>query len=413
MCHALKKAAKMTYPPPFLISWNITKRCNLKCRHCYLDASELEGRSELTTLEAKKVVDEMASLNHQSMLILTGGEPLLRDDCLEVAGYAARQGITVVLGTNGTLLDSGNVRRIVKSGVKGVGVSIDSSSPLYHDRFRGLPGAWQKTASGIDALSEQGVEFNIQLTVTKDNIDDIAQVIEYAIKKRARSVNIFFLVCTGRGHDMVDVTPEQYERVLSFLVEAARLYEDRIMVRARCAPHFLRIAHSADPDGPLVKGATSGCIAGTGYMRITPEGYVTPCPYMPTLAGNIKETGLKQIWEEADIFKTLRGKRYDGRCKECEYSEICGGCRARALSTTSNVMGEDHWCEYEPDGKASLISHKQADIIWTKDAEERLLKVPGFLRNMVKGGVERYAREKGLASITPDILLELKKRTGR
>lgn len=406
----------MQYQPPFLISWNITKRCNLKCRHCYLDASELEGGSELTTLEAKKVVDEIASLNRHSMLILTGGEPLLREDCLEIAGHAAGQGITVVLGTNGTLLDRETVRRIVKSGVKGVGVSIDSSSPLYHDRFRGLPGAWQKTASGIDVLGEQGVEFSIHLTVTKDNIDEIARVIEYAIEKKAKTVNIFFLVCTGRGHDMVDVTPRQYEQCLKFLLEAGRLYEDRIMVRARCAPHFLRLAHDADPDGPLVKGATSGCIAGTGYLRITPEGDVTPCPYMPTLAGNIKATGLKKIWEGADIFKTLRAKKYVGRCEECEYSEICGGCRARALSTTSNVMGEDRWCEYEPKGpkgKPPLLSHKQADVVWTKEAEERLSKVPSFLRSMVKGGVERYAREKGLASITPDILAELKKRTGR
>jgi radical SAM protein with 4Fe4S-binding SPASM domain len=404
-------------PLPFLISWNITKRCNLKCKHCYLDASELAGASELSTAEAKRVIDEIAALNPQSMLILTGGEPLMRDDCLELGEYAGSKGITVVLGTNGTVLNDGIVRAMVKSGIKGVGVSIDSATPAYHDRFRGLVGAWEGTNAGIDLLRKHGLDFTIQISVTKDNIDEIIPVIEYGIEKGARAVNIFFLVCTGRGQDVSDITPAQYESALTSLVKAARVYEDKIMVRARCAPHLLRIADKIDPDSPLMKGATSGCIASTGYMRITPEGEVTPCPYIPTVAGSIKETGLKEIWEGAGVFETMRARRYEGRCKECEYNDICGGCRARALAAKSDIMGEDPWCEYEPDGKAPSTSTAPqapvAGIVWTKEAEERLVKVPGFLQSMVKKGVEMYARKKGLAKITPDIMSELRKRAGR
>jgi radical SAM protein with 4Fe4S-binding SPASM domain len=403
-----------TLCPPFLISWNITKRCNLKCEHCYLDASELEGASELSTTEARAVIDEIAALNPQSMLILTGGEPLMRDDCLELSEYAGSKGITVVLGTNGTTLDDETVRAMVKSGIKGVGVSLDSAGPAYHDGFRGLAGAWERTDAGIDSLRKFKLDFTIQISVTRNNIDEITPVIEYGLKKGARAVNIFFLVCTGRGQDMSDITPAQYESTLTSLVKAARVYEDRIMVRARCAPHLLRIADKIDPESPLMKGATSGCIAGTGYIRITPEGDVTPCPYIPTIAGNIKETGLKEIWEKAGVFETMRKREYGGRCKECEYDDICGGCRARALAV-SDIMGEDPWCEYEPEGKTPSTSHgpEPAGIVWTKEAEERLVKVPGFLRGMVKRGVETYARKKGLAMVTPAIMSELRKRAGR
>lgn len=401
-------------PQPFLISWNITKRCNLKCAHCYLDASELAGNAELSHDGARKVVDEIASLNPQSMLILTGGEPLMREDCLSLAGYASGKGITVVIGTNGMLLNDDIAGRMVENGVKGAGISLDSISPGFHDGFRGVPGAWERTDSGIDALRKHGLDFNIQLTVTKDNLPEIRPIIEYAIEKGARAVNIFFLVCTGRGQDMVDITPGQYEQALTNLAEAAEFYEDRIMVRARCAPHFLRIAQNMKTGSPLLKGATSGCIAGTGYLRITPEGNVTPCPYIPTVAGNIMETGLKRIWEESGVFKKLRGRAYNGRCKDCEYNEICGGCRARALAVTSDIMGEDPWCEYEPEGKTAVSPRASAaEITWTPEAEERLSKVPGFLRGMVRTGVERYARQSGMDRVTPEIMSKLRKRAGR
>ncbi len=404
---------------PFLISWNITKRCNLRCVHCYLDAVELEqGAGELATHEAKKIIDEIASVNPQAMLILTGGEPLLRNDCMELTRYASDKGLMVVMGTNGTLLNDPTVEKMIRSGVKGVGISLDSIAPKYHDKFRGLEGAWEKTTAGMEILKKHGLDFQVQVTVTKDNYSDIPAVIEYSYKKGARAANIFFLVCTGRGQEMTDITPQQYEETLTYLVKAEKDYEGKMMVRARCAPHFLRIAHKLNPESQLLKGATSGCIAGTGYFRITPEGDVTPCPYMPTKAGNLTTASLSHIWATAPVFQSLRNPKYEGRCKDCDYNEVCGGCRARALAATSNIMGEDPWCEYEPEGKRVRESESQRvkvteKIIWTKEASERLTKAPFFLRAMVKKGVERYAKEKGLKEITPDIMAEIRKRAGR
>ena len=408
---------------PFLISWNITKRCNLKCRHCYLDASELEhGNGELSTSNAKRVIDEVTAVNPQAMLIFTGGEPLLRDDCFDLFSYAAKKGLMVVLGTNGTLIDAQTVEKMIESGVKGIGISLDSIGPSYHDRFRGVEGAWEKTIAGMGILKKYNLDFQIQVTVTKDNYSEIPDIIEFAYKKGARAANIFFLVCTGRGQEMTDITPKQYEETLTYLVKAEKDYEGRMMVRARCAPHFLRIAHKLNPESQLLKGATSGCIAGTGYFRITPKGDVTACPYMPAKVGNLMEASLSQILTTSPVFQSLRNPNYEGRCRDCDYKEACGGCRARALAATSNLMGEDPWCEYEPvnppippleKGGKGGFSQKIEEILWTKEAQERLSKVPAFLMGMVKKGVERYAREKRLKEITPEIMAELRKRAGK
>ncbi|MBI5893648.1 MAG: radical SAM protein, partial [Deltaproteobacteria bacterium] len=244
---------------PFLISWNITKRCNLKCRHCYLDAAELSSpKGELTSDEALALVDDIASINPNTMLILTGGEPLLRDDVFDIAKYASSKGLMVVLGTNGSLIDDDTACKISESNIKGIGISIDSLKPLSHDRFRGLDGAWEKTVAGIEALKRHNIDFQLQITVTKNNYDEIPAVIEYAYKKGARAVNVFFLVCTGRGQEMTDITPKQYEDMLKYLANAQKEYEDKIMVRARCAPHFLRVVQQINPDSEIMKGATSG-----------------------------------------------------------------------------------------------------------------------------------------------------------
>ncbi|MBF0370739.1 MAG: radical SAM protein [Magnetococcales bacterium] len=403
--------------PPFLISWNLTRRCNLKCEHCYLDADELDGgRGDLDTDQALLIVDRLAHYCPGAMLILTGGEPLLRQDFETIAQAASDKGMAVVVGSNGTLLTGERIQRLLDIGVQGMGVSLDAIDPQSHDRFRGVSGSWQRTMDGVAQMQRLGMPFQMQFTVTRENQADIPKLVELAHQTGAQAANVFFLVCTGRGQEMSDITPQEYEKMLGWLARAEREYADKIMVRARCAPHFLRVAAQSDPDSPMVRGATSGCIAGSGYFRITPEGDVTPCPYMPTPVGNLVNDDLAPLWEGSGLFQSLRQPVYHGKCGDCSHREICGGCRARALAATGDVMGEDPWCDYQPDSEEAEAAGRElpegGDPVWGVEAEARLAKVPVFLRGMVKGGVERYARKKGIVQITPELMIEMRSRVG-
>lgn len=396
---------------PFLVSWNLTRRCNLRCPHCYLDAQQLDGgEADLTTAEALNVVTQVADFCPGAMLILTGGEPLLREDFWEIASLASRQGLTVVLGTNGTLLTASMVPRLQEIGIQGVGVSLDSIHPAQHDRFRGMSGSWERTVAAVDAMAKAGLDFQMQFTVTRTNYDEIPQLLALAAEKGAKAANVFFLVCTGRGQQMTDITPAQYESMLHYLVTAAAIYQDRLMVRARCAPHFLRLVANDDPDSPMMRGATSGCIAGSGYFRITPEGDVTPCPYLATKAGNLRERSLEEIWNSDPIMQSLRMPHYSGQCGLCSHRQTCGGCRARAYAATGDLMGDDPWCAYDPMAVEAVTASAEPVVApeWSPESKERLARIPVFLRGMVKSGVERYAVKKGLRLITPELMMTMR-----
>ncbi|MFQ5900612.1 MAG: radical SAM protein [Thermodesulfobacteriota bacterium] len=411
-----------------VVSWNVTKMCNLKCAHCYLDADFLEGRikDELTTEEGFKLIDDIASLNPRAIMILTGGEPLLREDIFDLIEHADKKGLMPVLGTNGTTLASGLINSLLNKGVKGFGISLDSITPDIHDSFRGVKGAWKGAVEGIETLKREGVEFQIQTTVTKENYDEIPAIIEYSAKMGCRVFNLFFLVCTGRGHDLTDITPKQYEDMLATLVDLQeKMYggsngsghpsgNDRMVIKAKCAPHFKRIAYQKNPDSLVLKGYRKECLAGTKYCRVTPEGDVTACPYMNLKAGNIREDDFINIWENTSVFQDMRRLAFKGRCGICEFRLICGGCRARAYATTGDYMDEDPWCSYIPfEGKEPVTiaeetgkywREEKCRLAWTTGAKERLSRIPFFARSMVIEEVEKYAMGAGIKDVTEETL---------
>lgn len=392
--------------PPFLVALNLTRRCNLRCAHCYLDAGTRDagGPSELATAEVLALLDRITSLSNETMIVLTGGEPLLRPDLDAIARHAADLGLMVVIGTNGMRLDDRRVERLQAAGVRAVGVSVDSLDPDYHDRFRGLPGAWRAAMAGLDSCRRAGLMFQIHFTVTDDNAHELDDVIAFARDAGAAVLNVFFVVCTGRGRTLSNISADSYEAVLRRLVAAAR-GETGLVVRARCAPHFKRLAREASPPLPLTLAdgyEAGGCLAGTRYCRVTPEGDLTPCPYIEASAGSVRETDFGRLWASAPLFAALRSPVLEGRCGACEYAKLCGGCRARPLARDGNLMGEDFLCGYRPAGRPRIepIPPDPHAIAWSDEAKARLGHVPPFVRRFVRQRTEAYVRECGEQLVT-------------
>jgi radical SAM protein with 4Fe4S-binding SPASM domain len=317
----------------------------------------------------------------------------------------------MVVGTNGLALTDKRVQSLKTAGAMGAGISIDSLDPARHDTFRGLPGAWEKTMNGIEACKRHGLSFQIHFSVTESNADEIPAMIDFARAAGARVLNVFFLVCTGRGESMSDISPITYERVLNQLVAAQEASED-LIIRARCAPHFNRIAYQRNPDSPLTRAAGyegGGCLAGTHYCRITPEGGVTACPYIPEEEGNIRSAKFLDIWDQSPAFGSLRNPELQGKCGSCEFQKLCGGCRARPLALGGSLMDTDPWCAYMPDGSAVIqpLREQPRDLQWTDAAQQRLKRVPSFLRKMVKNRTESYVVELGESVVTEQHLSAL------
>lgn len=403
--------------PLFLAALNLTRRCNLRCAHCYLDAGTRDAGNgdELATADVVALLERIASLGNGTMIVLTGGEPLLRRDIETLARQATDLGHMVVVGTNGMLLDERRVAALQNAGVRAVGISLDSLKPAYHDSFRGLPGAWCATMKGIDTCRRAGLIFQIHFTVTDDNADELEDVIAFARDAGAAVLNVFFVVCTGRGRTLSNISIGNYEDVLRRLVKAAR-EETSLIVRARCAPHFKRLAREASPPLPITLAEgyeAGGCLAGTRYCRVTPEGDLTPCPYMEVSAGSVRETDFVQLWANAPLFKRLRSPVLEGRCGACEYVNLCGGCRARPFARDGNLMGEDFLCGYQPAGGPRIELAQPADactLVWSEEAEARLGHIPPFVRRFVRQRAEAYVRERGEQLVTAAHLRTLMQR---
>ena len=402
---------------PFLVALNLTRRCNLNCAHCYLDAGtrESDDTGELTTAEVRGLLDDIAALSDETMVVFTGGEPLLRADLTELVAHAASLGLMAVLGSNGMGLNDRRVADLKAAGLQGVGISLDSLDAASHDAFRGLPGSWERAMAALDACRQGDLRFQIHFSVTDDNAHELEDMIVYARDVGAFVLNVFFLVCTGRGEKATNISVDTYERVMRRLTAAAR-QETEIMIRAKCAPHFKRMAWELDSDWPITAAhgyEAGGCLAGTRYCRVTPTGGVTACPYMEEEVGSIRGQAFAEIWRDAPQFQSLRQPVLEGRCGSCEYGKICGGCRARPLARDGQLMGEDFLCAYEPQGGAVIeplgqgLGEGADGLRWTPEAEEWLARIPSFIRRFVRQRAESQVRANQGAEVTAEVMAEL------
>jgi radical SAM protein with 4Fe4S-binding SPASM domain len=428
---------------PYVISWNLTYRCNLACEHCYLDAGpkplvgteNFADRSELGTEECFRVIDDIAAFAPECLTILTGGEPLLRRDILEIVRRAAERGLWVVVGTNGVRITENVAKRLAEAGARGLSLSLDALDPDCHDRFRMVRGAWQNTVEGAEILNRTGLPFIVQTTAGSHNLGELDAIADFAHDHLAAKVwNLYFLVPTGRGQFVSDITPAQYDEVLASLYRIQRKYDRRMLVNAKCAPHYIKtVLENAGPEtDPKIRtysGGAGGCPAGTHYMGIRPNGDVTPCPYLPVFAGNLRRATLTDLWTSSELFAGIRRRTsLGGRCGECEMNGHCGGCRARAYGMTGDLMAEDPLCTHTPgtfadsplltlrapaDLSAMPVEYGAASpptIAWDDAAAARTKKIPAFVRGMVVKAVEDSCRKRGLDRVTVEELDRIRSR---
>jgi len=419
---------------PYIISWNLTYRCNLACEHCYLDAGpsklssspDFSDRSELNTEECYSVIDQIEEFAPECVTILTGGEPLLRRDIVEIIRYGAAKDLWIVVGTNGVKITNLLAGRLKSEGVRGMALSLDALDADRHDSFRLVKGAWDNTVNGAKILASSDLPFIVQTTVGKHNSEELEELARFAFSELGAKVwNLYFLVQTGRGQFVSDISDAQYEQVLATLSKVQKEYAGRMLVNAKCAPHFAKTLFEDNPKSPFLKTYTEGaggCPAGSHYMGIRPNGDMTPCPYLPVFAGNLRRETFTKIWQESEVFSRIRGRKegLGGRCGACEFQGICGGCRARAYGVHGDYMAEDPLCNYEP-GKypreqvensveVHYGSAANTEIEWELAAKERMKKVPAFVRGMVVKSVESHCLEKGISLVTVTELDQIRSR---
>jgi AdoMet-dependent heme synthase len=339
-----------------LVAWEMTRACNLACVHCRAGACPDPDPEELSTEEGRKLIDAIARIA-KPILIMTGGEPLLRSDFFDLARYAKTAGLRPVLATNGTLVTREIATEIAAVGIPRVSISLDGPCPEDHDLFRKVPGAFQASLNAIATLRAAGVAVQINTTLTRRNRAKLAQIMKLAEDVDAEAFHVFLLVPTGRARDMAgeEMGPDEYEESLLEFYRLSR--SSRLETKATCAPQYYRILREqAKAEGVAVteqnfglNARTRGCLGGLAFVFVSHKGELQPCGYFDVQAGSIRERDFADLWEDAPLFKDLRTfSQLEGKCGRCDYIRFCGGCRARAFEHTGRYMAEEPYCAHVP-----------------------------------------------------------------
>lgn len=342
-----------------LVFWELTARCNLRCQHCRAEAQDDFVAGELTTPEILKVARDIRDAA-DPIVILTGGEPLVRGDFFDIARACSSMFTRVAVATNGTLVDDAMARDIAAAGIQRASVSIDGAGAATHDAFRGLEGSFEEALAGMDALQRAGVPVQVNVTLARHNVHELDAILELALERGADAFHVFVLVPVGCGAEISDdmrLSGEQIETTLRWLFDKSLELRDRLHVKATCAPQYYRIMREVSRERGLelrtqqhgMHATTRGCLAGSAVCFISRTGDVQPCGYLPVCAGNVRETAFGDIWRGSEVFTALRDPgSLKGKCNACGYRRICAGCRARAFADSNDFLAQDPDCAYDP-----------------------------------------------------------------
>lgn len=360
---------------PHLIAWEVTRSCNLNCKHCRAAARFGPYPGELSTEECLRLLDDVASFS-SPIMILTGGEPMLRDDIYDIAAYGTSLGLRMVMSPCGLLMTEENTRRMLEVGIKRISLSVDGADAATHDGFRGMPGAFDGVMRAVELARRVGMEFQINTTISRHNLHQLPEILDLSLKLGAVTWYPFLLVPTGRGSALVEweLSPEQYEKTIGWIYEQQERLA--IGIKPTCAAHYQRVfrqkawesGHKATcfTHGSAASGGmhamTKGCMGGSSFAFVSHVGKVQICGFLEVECGDIRKAPFSRIWETSPVFLEMRNEDgYGGRCGICEFRKVCGGCRARAFAMTGDYLAEEPFCTYEPKpARASAESRLQA-----------------------------------------------------
>ncbi len=341
---------------PFTIAWEVTRACAYACAHCRADAQPRRHPEELDTAEAIALIDRLAGFGNDPILVLTGGDPLMRRDLFELAAHADRRGLRVSLTPTATALATPKRMQQARSaGVRRVAFSVDASDPAVHDSFRGFRGSFERTRAGIEAAAAAGLPLQVNTTVCSLNVDQLESLVERLVEWEIVQWSVFFLVPTGRGSQLEMISADRHEEVMEWLCElSGRVPFD---IKATAAPQYRRVVHErtgrmagagfryADGLDRPVRGVNDG----RGFMFISHRGEVMPSGFLPISAGNVRDRDPVEIYRSSELFRRLRDPALlEGKCGRCEFRTICGGSRARAFAVTGDYLASDPSCPYQP-----------------------------------------------------------------
>ena len=356
---------------PFTLAWEITRACGLACVHCRAEAMPFRDAGELTTDEAFGLIDQAVDLGGP-ILVVTGGDPLMRPDVYDLLRYAVSQDLRVALSPSATgKLTRPALERVKAAGTHMLHLSLDGASAETHDRFRGVRGSYERTIARMRDAAELDLLLQIGTTVSRHNLSELAAIGDRAADIGATVWTVFFLVPTGRGQAADMLTPVQHEQVLHWLHEYAR--SAPFHVRTIAAQHYRRVviqsrnaaSTSTEPRWEYTgagfsarvhkrASATRGVNDGNGFCFVSHVGDVYPSGFLQIKAGNVREQTLSQIYRDSPLFRSLRDpSRLKGKCGACEYRAVCGGSRARAFAMTGDHLASDPSCVYDPPAIAS------------------------------------------------------------
>ena len=342
-----------------LVFWELTARCNLKCQHCRAEAQDDFVKGEFSTDEIMVAAEDIREAG-DPILILTGGEPLVRPDFFDIARGCSERFSRVALATNGTTVDNQIAKDIVSSGMQRVSISIDGATPGTHDAFRGQAGSFDAAIRGWEALRRAGASLQLNVTVAAHNLSEIDDILKLALSLGADAFHVFVLVPVGCGAKIAGdmrLSQAQMEAVLRWLFEQSLAWRGRMHVKATCAPQYYRIMREISRERRLplqetghgMHASTRGCLAGTAVCFVSRTGDVQPCGYLPVKVGNIRDSKFVDIWTTSSVFEALRDPaELKGKCHACGYRNVCAGCRARAYADTTDLLAEDPDCVFVP-----------------------------------------------------------------